>query len=468
MQTLNGLDAAFLNLETPTSHLHVTGVLVFDPATMPGGYSFDRVRRFISSRLGVVESFRRRLATVPFSLGRPVWIDDAGFDLDYHVRRAALPAPGGPEELGEFAAGIAGRPLDRAKPLWEMWFVEGVEGDKVALVAKMHHATIDGVSGANLMGQLLDLEPRPVEESLPEDEWQPERPPSDVELLGRALVGRAARRMQLVRTAVSTTQAVAGVLGRRLFGRGSGMATPFTAPATPFNGAITPHRRVAMTGVPLADVKAVKDRFGATVNEVVLAICGGALRRYLECHGGVPERPLLAAVPVSVRGADASSDGANQLSAMFVSLATDVDDPVERLHRVSELARSAKNEHDALGGGMILDLGEFVSSRIFGVGARQYSQLRMADRVPKPVNLIVSNVPGPDFPLYFAGAKLDALYPLGPIYDGMGLNVTVLSYLDTVGFGFITCAELLPDLWDLASGIGESLRELEKAPAARR
>ena len=158
MQVLNGLDAAFLSLETPTSHLHVTGVLVFDPATMPGGYSFDRVRRFIASRLDVVPAFRRRLTTVPFSLGRPVWIDDAGFDLDYHVRRAALPAPGGPEELARFSADVAGRPLDRSKPLWEMWFVEGIDGDKVAMVAKMHHATIDGVSGANLMGQLPDLE----------------------------------------------------------------------------------------------------------------------------------------------------------------------------------------------------------------------------------------------------------------------------------------------------------------------
>jgi WS/DGAT/MGAT family acyltransferase len=468
MQPLNGLDAAFLTLETPTSHLHVTGVLVFDPATMPGGYSFDRIRQFIGGRLDRVPAFRRRLVSVPLSLGRPVWVDDDGFDLDYHVRRAALPGPGGPEELAGFAADVAGRPLDRSKPLWEMWFVEGVEGGKVAMVAKMHHATIDGVSGANMMGHLLDLEPTPVEDARPIDEWRPERGPSDWELLSRAFVGRVMRRLHLARTTVGTVQAVTGAIGRRVLGRdGGGMATPFTAPSTPFNRAITPHRRVAMTTVPLADVKAVKDKFGTTINNVVLALCGGSLRRYLERHRALPDRPLLAAVPVSVRDDGDDAMGANQLSAMFVSLATEVADPVERLHQVSELARSARREHDASGGSMVLDLGELVSSRLFGIGARLFSQQRMADRVPTPVNLIVSNVPGPDFPLYFAGAKLDALYPLGPIYDGMGLNVTVLSYLDSVGFGFITCSELVPDLWDLASGVDESLRELEKSPAPR-
>ena len=468
MQPLSGLDAAFLTLETPTSHLHVTGVLVFDPDTMPGGYSFDRVRRFIGNRLDVVEPFRRRLATVPFSLGRPVWIDDDSFDFDFHVRRAALPAPGGPEELAEFAADVASRPLDRSRPLWEMWFVEGVEHDKVALVAKMHHATIDGVSGANLMGHLLDLEPKPLEDMPPANEWRPEHRPSDLELLGRAIIGRAVRRLRLTRTAWDTAHAVAGVVGRRLLRSNGGMATPFAAPPTPFNRAITPHRRVAMTTVPLADVKAVKDKFGTTINDVVLALCGGALRRYLERHDDLPDRPLSGAVPVSVRGDDDAGEGANQLSAMFVSLATDIADPVERLHQVSELARSAKQEHDATGSGMILDLGELVSSRLFGLGARAFSQLRIADRAPTPVNLIVSNVPGPDFPLYFAGAKLDALYPLGPIYDGMGLNITALSYLDTVGFGLITCAELVPDIWELAGGIGESLRELGKVPGAAR
>ncbi len=462
METLSGLDAAFLTVETPTSHMHSVGVLVCDPATMPGGYSFDKIRRFIAGRLDRVPAFRRRLVTVPFGLGRPVWVDDADFDLDYHIRRAALPAPGGPEELAAFAADIASRPLDRSKPLWETWIAEGVEGDKVAAVSKMHHATVDGVSGANIMGHLLDLEPKPVDDDGHADDWHPEQVPSELELLGRALAGRAARRLRLTRVAIDMTQSMVGILGRRVLKRDGAMATPFTSPPTPFNRAITPHRRLAMTTVPLEEVKAVKNKFNTTVNDVVLALCGSALRRYLDRRGVLPERPLLAAVPVSVHGAEHPGEGVNQVSTMFVSLATDIADDVERLLRVSELARSAKREHVAMGGEKVLELGEVASSQLFGVGARLFSHMRLANRVPSPINVVVSNVPGPSFPLYFAGAKLEALYPLGPIYDDMGLNITVLSYLDTVGFGFVTCAELVPDLWELPAGISESLKELGK------
>jgi diacylglycerol O-acyltransferase / wax synthase len=244
------------------------------------------------------------------------------------------------------------------------------------------------------------------------------------------------------------------------------MATPFTAPPTRFNEPITPHRRIALTAVPLATVKKVKAVFGVTVNDVVLALCGGALRRYLVSHGELPERPLVGAVPVSVRGGDAPGDteaaSANQISGMTVSLATDVADPVERLQRVSEAARGAKDEHETLGRDLVPELGEFAASQLFGRGARFYSRSGLAGLHPPAVNLVVSNVPGPDFPLYFAGARLLALYPLGPIYDGVGLNLTVFSYLDRVGFGFVGGAELAPDLSDLADAVDESLNELEK------
>jgi WS/DGAT/MGAT family acyltransferase len=420
----------------------------------------------VASRLDRAPAFRRRLARVPFNLGRPVWVDDTDFDLDYHVRRAALPSPGGPEELAGFAADVAGRPLDRSRPLWEMWVVEGVEGDKVAVVAKMHHATIDGISGANLMAHLFDLEPAAADDSAHLDRWSPEPVPSDLELMGRALAGRMNQSVRLAGSAAGTAAAVARAVGRRALGRGGRMATPFRAPSTILDGAITPHRHVSMTNVSLDEVKAVKDRFGTTVNTVVLALCGGALRRYLEARGALPDQSLVAAVPVSVRGGDDVDEtaGAIQLSLMFVPLATDVADPVERLRTVDRGARSAKDEHDAMGGRMLLDLGEFASSQLFGLGARIYSQLRLADRFPAPFNLLVSNIPGPDFPLYFAGARLTGLYPLGPVYDGMALNITVLSYLDAVGFGLVTCREVIPDLPDLAAGIGESLRELTKSP----
>ena len=463
VEALTGLDAAFLALETPSAHLHATGVLVFDPATMPGGYSFEKVRRFVAGRLHFVPPFRRRLIRV--GLGPPAWIEDPDFDLGNHIHRSVLAAPGDSERLAAFVADVASRPLDRSRPLWDMCFVEGLEGGHVALVARMHHATIDGVSGANLMAHLLDLEPTPADETPAPDDWRPETVPSQPGLVARALVRETAQPVRLARTAAASARGIATVAGRRLVRHLSGMAAPFSAPSTLFNASITPRRQVAFITVPLATVKAVKDACGVTVNDVVLALCGGALRRYLDARGKLPDRPLVAAVPISVRSTDVQGRGANQVSAMLVSLATDVADPLERLRSVSVSARNAKEEHEAIGRGLVADLGEFASLQLFGLGAHLYSHFRLADHHRPAANLIVSNVPGPDFPLYFAGAKLLALYPLGPIYDGMGLNITVLSYLDVIGFGFVSCADLAPDLGDLASGVTESLRELEKAAA---
>ncbi|MFL6241860.1 MAG: WS/DGAT/MGAT family O-acyltransferase [Acidimicrobiia bacterium] len=463
METLTGLDATLLKLETPTSHMHMTGVLIFDPATMPGGYSLEKVANFIAGRLHMIPAFRRRLVNVPFGFGRPVWMDDPNFDLEYHIRRAALPAPGGIRELTEFGADVAGRPLDLSKPLWEMWFVEGLEGGNVAMVAKMHHATIDGVSGANLMAHLLDLEPPAAAEGegdgAANEEWRPEPMPSDIELLGRALVGRARRRLRLVRASGTAIGAFVRILTRRVTGA-EGMAAPFSAPSTRFNSAITPHRRIALASAPLESVKHIKNAVGVTVNDVVLSVCGGALRRYLTGRGELPDRSLVAAVPISVREDD--DVGGNRISAMFVSLGTDTPDPVQRLRQVSEASRAAKEEHATVGDDLFPDLGEFGASQLLGAGAHLYSRFGLASRHRPVMNAIVSNVPGPSFPLYFAGAKLLALYPLGPVYDGVGLNITVLSYLDSIGFGFVTCAEVAPDLDALADAVNDSLQELEK------
>ena len=244
------------------------------------------------------------------------------------------------------------------------------------------------------------------------------------------------------------------------------MAMPFTAPPTPFNGAITAHRRVAFTGVPLGTVKAIKDALGVTVNDVILAVCAGALRRYLADSDNLPDRPLVAAVPVSVRGRDTRDGGANQVSGMLVSLPTDETDPVERVRRVAGAAGGAKHEHEALGPHTVGDIGGLAASPVVSAGARVYSRFHLAERVPQPVNLVISNIPGPGIPLYLAGAKLVGLYPLGPIYDGMGLNVTVLSYLDTVGFGFLACRDRTRDLDRLASTVSAALQELEKATGA--
>ncbi|MER3452226.1 MAG: wax ester/triacylglycerol synthase family O-acyltransferase [Acidimicrobiia bacterium] len=465
MERLSGLDASFLYLETPTNHMHVAAVMVFDPSSAPGGYSFERVKEFIASRLHLITPFHRRLVPVPFNLAHPVWIEDPAFDLDYHIRRIAIPPPGGSRELAELAGDIASRQLDRTRPLWELWIVEGLQNGYVAAIAKMHHCTIDGVSGANLLAHLFDLTAEPEDVVAPE--WRPERKPSDLELVAFGLQSRVRRQLRVLTLAPRTVAAVLNVLRQRRDPSTPAGATPLTAPRTSFNASITPHRKVALTAVPLAGIKAVKNAFGTTVNDVVLAICAGALRRYLLERDELPDRFLVATCPISVRNETDTEPGSNKISAMFVSLPTQLEDPVERLLAIRESTKGAKEEHKALGARMLQDLGELAAPTLFSLAARLYSSMKLADRHPVAHNLVISNVPGPPVPLYFAGSRLVALHPLGPVFDGAGLNITVLSYLDTVGFGLIACRELIPRLWDLAAAVEESAAELEKAAQRR-
>jgi diacylglycerol O-acyltransferase len=467
MDRLSGLDATFLYLETPKNQLHMTGLLVFDPATMPGGYSFEKMRDFMASRLASNPAFYRKIIRVPLGIDHPIWADDPDFDLEAHIHRVACPAPGGAHELADLAGALAGIPLDRNRPLWDMWFVEGLEHGYVGLVAKMHHATIDGVSGANLMMHLFDLEADPPEPA-PSPERKVEPPPSDLQLLGTALLNRVRRPALIPGALASTVKGVAQLALRTGRGEPLKMATPFTAPQTPFNRAITPHRRVAYTRVSLSDVRYVKDTFSTTVNDVVLHLCATAVLRWLEKQGERPEKPLIAGVPVSTRGEEATSPSANLVSAMFVSLATDVDDPVERLLAIRESTKGAKEDFKAIGADRLQDWAEFSGPRLFGLAMRLYSQMELADRHPPALNFLVSNVPGPPMPLYFAGGRLVGLYPMGPVFDGMGLNITVLSYMDEIGFGFVACRELVPDLWELAEGVGPALEELKRAAEKRR
>jgi diacylglycerol O-acyltransferase len=467
MERLSGLDASFLYLETPTSHMHVTGIMVLDPSTTPGGYDFAKTKELVAGRLHLVPQFRRRLAMVPFQLHHPVWVEDPDFDLDYHVRRIAAPAPGGPEELAEVAGEIASRQLDRGRPLWEMWIIEGLENGHIAVVAKMHHCTIDGVSGANMMVHLFDMEPEPAPQPAPE-EWKPERLPSELELVTYALRSRAQRPWQAVQIVPKIAGAAINVVRSRRNPDVASPPAPLTAPRTSFNGSITPHRKVAFARVSLDDIKAVKNAFGTTVNDVVLAVVAGALRRYLLSRGELPDKPLVACVPISVRDDEGAGqgEGSNQVSAMFTSLATHFDDPIERLHAIHDITKGAKEEHKAIGADLLMSLTEFAAPRLWARGADMYSRMRLAERHPVIHNLVVSNVPGPPFPLYFAGARLVAMSPLGPVFPGAGLNITVLSYLDSVDFGFMACRESVPGLWDVAAAIGESLEELKKAAAA--
>jgi diacylglycerol O-acyltransferase / wax synthase len=460
MQRLTGLDAAFLALETPSTHMHVMATMVLDPSDTPDDFTVDTMRQLIAERLPRLEPFRRRVVDIPFGVHHPVWIEDPDFDLDYHVRRAALPAPGGIKELAELTAEIAGRQLDRRRPLWELWVVEGLEHGHVAIIAKMHHAAIDGVLGVDLMTEIFDLEPNPAPKP-PADLPKPERLPSDVELLVGAMTSIARQPLRMVRAARNLAGSATRVV-QRIRAAPVNAGVPLTAPATPLNGVLTPHRRVTFTSVPLADIKDVKRAFGVTVNDVVLAVCAGALRRFLDARGNVPDKPLLAAIPASVRGRDDRGVMGNRVSAMFATLATQLDDPVDRLFAARDVMSGAKQVHEDIGGNTLHEWAEVAAPVMFSRGMRLYERL-VQGRHPPIVNLIVSNVPGPSFPLYCAGARLVSLFPLGPVLAGTGLNITVLSYLDSVGFGLIGCREIVPDIDDIAAAVPDALAELVKA-----
>jgi diacylglycerol O-acyltransferase / wax synthase len=458
MRRLTGLDASFLYLETPNNHMHVAGVYVFDPSDVPGGYSFDRCKAVIANRLHRLPPFRWRLVEVPFGLHHPIWVEDPDFDLDYHVRRAALPAPGGRAELAAFAADIAGRQLDRRRPLWEIHIVEGLENGYVAMVSKTHHAAIDGASGAELSANLLDLGPEPV--IYEEPQWLPERIPSDTEMVVYALNSLTKQPAQLVRTVKDTIETAVTMRNRPKVEGVTPPPAPFSAPRTSINGPITPHRAFAMTEVSLADIKTIRAAFGGTVNDVVLALCTGALRRYLIDRSELPMDPLVAMVPMSVRAEDQKGAMGNRVTNMFVALPTQLAASSERLRNIQDATKAAKDQATAIGAETLSNWAEFAAPAVAARAARLYASMKLADRHRPLMNVTISNVPGPQFPLYSVGARLVSWYPMGPIFDGSGLNMTVMSYLGVVYFGLLACKETVPDVDGLAAYVRAAADEL--------
>jgi diacylglycerol O-acyltransferase / wax synthase len=465
MQRLTGLDATFLYMETPTTHMHVAGVAVFDPSTVPEGYSFDRVKELVESRLHLLPPFRRRLVTVPFQLHHPLWIEDPDFDLDYHVRRAALPSPGGVEELAELSADITSRQLDRSRPLWEMWVVEGLENGHIATITKTHHAAIDGVSGAELTVNLLDLTPEVAEVPPPEEPWQPDKVPSDFELITYAINSLARQPLRAIKAVRRTTEVALNLRRRNRQPDVKPPPAPFSAPSTSLNTSITARRRLAFTSVSLEDVKEVKKAFGVTVNDMVLALCAGALRKYLDDRGELPEDPMVAMVPISVREEEHAGSMGNKVSAMLCSLATEIDDPVKRLEAIHAGTQESKEQDKAIGAETLTDWTEFAAPAIAARAARLLSRTKIADRMRPIFNVTISNVPGPPFPLYSAGARLVAHYPVGPVAETAALNITVMSYMDSMDFGLNACRDTVPGVWDIAHGLVETLDEYKKLAA---
>jgi WS/DGAT/MGAT family acyltransferase len=467
MQRLSGLDASFLYLETSTQPLHVCSVLELDTSTIPGGYSFEKMRDQLASRITAIPTFREKLANSFLNLDHPVWVKDDEFHLERHVHRIGLPAPGGRVELAEICGHLASLPLDRRHPLWEMWAIEGLggtdarKGGRLAVLTKVHHAAVDGVTGANLMSQLCSVEPdapppQPVDAS-------PEANPLRIALGG---LGRFAVRPITLATSVlpSTVSTVVDTVRRAAGGRA--MPSPFAAPQTPFNASITAERNVAFAQLDLADVKKVKDHFGVKVNDVVMALVSGVLRTFLIQRDQLPENTLVAMVPVSVHDRS-DRPGRNQVSGMFASLQTQIADPGERLRAIAEANVIAKDHSSAIGATLLQDWSQFAGPAVFGVAMRVYARTRLTESRPVH-NLVVSNVPGPQIPLYFLGAEVEAMYPLGPIFHGSGLNITVMSLNGKLNVGLISCPELLPDLWDMADGFVTGMGELLAATKTRR
>ncbi|KFU77935.1 acyltransferase, WS/DGAT/MGAT [Amycolatopsis lurida] len=461
MQRLSGLDASFLYLETPAQVLHICGLLTLDGSTMPGGYDFDRFKEKLAERVELIPAFRRKLHNPLWNLAHPVWVEDEDFDLEAHVHRIGVPAPGDRRELAELAAHIAGQRLDRAQPLWQLYVIEGLADGGIAVLLKMHHASVDGVGGASLISYLAGLDPDAPPPQIATDERANAGVPGRRALLGAGLTSFAKRPVELVKLLPDLLELVPKWLGKAL--QGKGMPVPFTAPRTSFNGTITAHRSVAYASLDLDDVKQVKDAFGVTVNDVVLAVVSGALRQFLRDRGELPEDPLVATVPVSVHGRTEREHGSNKVSAFFASLPTHLDDPAARLFMLAESNRLSKDHHHTIDADMLQDWAQFSAATMFGLAVRAYSALRLAERHPVVHNLVVSNVPGPPMPLYLLGCRITGLYPLGPVFHGAGLNVTVLSNAGRVDVGLLGARELTGDLWPLADHFPDALAELLKA-----
>ena len=475
MQQLTGLDAAFLALETRTSTGHVGGVCVLDPTGAPRPLDLARVTELLSQRLPLVPVMRRRLLEVPLGLDQPYWVDDPDFDVEYHVREIALPRPGSDAQLCEQVARLHSRPLDRRRPLWEIYLITGLADARVAVYSKIHHAAIDGASGAELLTVLLDLSPD-GRELPPEKLFQPTSAPSRATLAARAAARLAWRPVQTVRVAGQLVRVVptlapavgaivGGVLG---LNRGDGSviaSSPGRAPATPFNRPITPHRRVAFRSVDLARVKAVKNAFGVSVNDVVMAMSAGALRTWLIDHDALPDAALVSMIPVSVRDDATKGKLGNRVSAMLATLPTNLADPIERLGVVHEATKIAKSQQAAIPQGLVDDISDFAPPALVARAARVVFATGLLHRLP-PFNVTISNVPGPNVAVYLGGARLLAQYPVSVVTDGQGLNITLVGYLGQLHFGLIACRELVPDVDRLAGYLVDELTLLEEAAAA--
>lgn len=475
VEQLSGMDASFLYFETPHAPMHIGSFTIYDPSTAPGGFvRFKDILAHVESRLHLSRAFRQKLVHVPMNLDHPYWINDSEFDLEFHVRHIALPRPGDWRQLCIQAARLHSRPLDLGKPLWEIYVIEGLDNvedvppGSFAVLMKIHHAIIDGVSGSEITTHVHDVEPVPRNKPVAQP-WQGESPPSTFELIARANLNNLTQPMRFfqvtARALPGFARMSAGISSRQL-------RVQQVAPRTRFNRSVTAHRVVDGRSFPLDEIRAIKAAVpGATVNDAVLAIVGGALNGYLKHHGELPERSLVAMAPISVRDASQRDTAGNQVAAMMTELGTQIDDPLERLAAVHESTVNSKAMTNAIGARNLADYSQFVPSQLAGLAARLSTSPEMRNVVESTApafNTVVTNVPGPQTPLYFAGAQALKFVGLGPVYDGMALIHPVFSYCGKLAISFTSCREILhdPEVYaDYLQGAFEELRSAA-APAA--
>ena len=491
MRQLSGLDASFLYMETAKAWGHVSGLAVFRRPDTPGWSPYEALYDRLQAHLAELEPLRRRLVEVPLRLDHPYWVEDPDFDLEFHVRESAIPPPGTDEKLAALVARLIARPLDRSHPLWEAYVIEGLSHDRFAILIKLHHATIDGAAGAELMALIYQAEgtDRTPERAVPV------RPtvspvPSPAAVLGHALTDVVRKPTKFARLQVRSVRAlgdltrnqgltgladlmrtlpnpVSARLGRRSGAddREADVSPPppaASAPATPFNGTISGHRRVALRTVSLDDIKRFKRSAGFTVNDVVMAACAGALRNYLQSKNALPDQPLIAMVPVSIRTGTEADQWTNRVSAVFPAIPTDEADPMRRLERVHQAMNEAKERFKLMPADVIAEYAEFAPPALAIRAASVASRLRVADRMRPPFNLVISNVPGPRGRLMLDGATLEHYYPVSTISDSQGLNITLQSYQDILDFSLVGDRVLMPDVDYLADLLEEEFGHLQK------
>ena len=449
MRQLSGLDASFVYFETGNSPTHIGSFSIYDQSSAPGGrVTFKGILANVESRLHRARCFRQKLVRAPLDLDHPYWIEDPDFDIEFHVRHIALPQPGDWRQLCIQVARIHARHLDLSRPLWEMYVIEGLDEIELlppgsfALFTKIHHAAIDGVSGAEILAAIHDLEPE-TESTPPTEEWRPEPTPNLIELATRTVANNVRYPLRFLQAAGRVAPSLATLLRATPEGEEE-PSTP--APRTRFNEPISSHRVVEARSFSLERIKAIRRCVpGSTVNDVVLTVCAGAMRAYLEHHGELPEESLVAMAPISVRSDAERGTAGNRISVMFVTLFTQIADPLERLERIHKETQNSKATAEAVGARTMTDMTQFMPGALAGLAARLYTGFGLATRIRPFLNTVITNVPGPQLPLYFTGARMMALHGLGPVLDGMGIIHPVFSYDGRISVAVTACRDQLPD-----------------------